>query len=78
MAKYVHKTQNQLIFDKVCSLKLECDLLYSYLKYDGSAEQEASVLKDISISLYDEVYMGLRSHWSAGIGEDGRYLPPDK
>lgn len=78
MAKYVHKTENQLIFDKVRSIKLECDLLYSYLKYDGSAEQEASVLKDISISLYDEVYMGLRSHWSVGIGEDGRYLPPDK
>lgn len=67
-----------MIFDKVRSIKLECDLLYSYLKCDGSAEQEASVLKDISISLYDEVYMGLRSHWSAGIGEDGRYLPPDK
>lgn len=78
MAKYVHKTENQLIFDKVRSIKLECDLLYSYLKYDGSAEQEASVLKGISISLYDEVYMGLRSRWSAGIGEDGRYLPPDK
>ena len=54
MAKYVHKTENQLIFDKVRSIKLECDLLYSYLKYDGSAEYEASVLKDISISLYDE------------------------
>lgn len=67
-----------MIFDKVRSIKLECDLLYSYLKCDGSAEQEASVLKDISISLYDEVYMGLRSHWSAGIGADGRYLPPDK
>ena len=78
MAKYVHQTENQLIFDKVRSIKLECDLLYSYLKYDGSAEQEASILKDISVRLYDDVYMRLRSHWSAGIGEDGRYLPPDK
>ena len=78
MAKYVHQTENQLIFDKVRSIKLECDLLYSYLKYDGSAEQEASILKDISIRLYDDVYIGLRSHWSAGVGEDGRYLPPDK
>ena len=55
MAKYVHQTENQLIFDKVRSIKLECDLLYSYLKYDGSAEQEASILKDISIRLYDDV-----------------------
>lgn len=78
MAKYVHETENQLIFDKVRSIKLECDLLYSYLMYDGSAEREASVLKDISISLFDDVYMGLRSHWSSGIGEDGRYLSPDK
>lgn len=31
MAKYVHQTENQLIFDKVRSIKLECDLLYSYL-----------------------------------------------
>lgn len=53
-------------------------MLYSYLKYDGSAEREASALKDISIRLYDDVYIGLRSHWSAGIGEEGRYLSPDK
>ena len=78
MAKYVHQTENQLIFDRVRSIKLECDMLYSYLKYDCSAEDEASALKDISVRLYDEVYIGLRSHWSAGIGEDGRYLPPDK
>lgn len=78
MAKYVHQTENQLIFDRVRSIKLVCDMLYSYLKYDGSAEDEASALKDISVRLYDEVYIGLRSHWSAGIGEDGRYLPPDK
>lgn len=78
MAKYVHQTENQLIFDRVRSIQLECDLLYSYLVYDGSAEQEASILKDISISLYDDVYMGLRSHWSAGVGDNGRYLPPDK
>lgn len=78
MARYVHQTENQLIFDRVRSIKLECDMLYSYLMYDGSAEREASALKDISIRLYDDVYIGLRSHWSAGIGEDGRYLPPDK
>lgn len=78
MAKYINKTENQLIFDKVRSIKLECDLLYSYLMYDGSAEHEASVLKDISIRLFDDVYMGLRSHWSAGIADDGIYLPPDK
>ena len=78
MAMYVHQTENQLIFDKVRSIKLECDLLYSYLKYDGSAEKEAFALKDISTRLYDDVYIGLRSHWSAGVGEDGRYLPPDK
>jgi hypothetical protein len=78
MARYVHQTENQLIFDKVRSIKLECDLLYSYLRYDGSADQEAAILKDISISLFDDVYMGLRSHWSAGTGEDGKYLPPDK
>jgi hypothetical protein len=78
MAKYVHQTENQLIFDRVRSIKLECDLLYSYLKYDGSAEDEAAALKDISVRLYDDVYIGLRSHWSAGIGDDGRYLPPDK
>lgn len=78
MARYVHQTENQLIFDRVRSIKLECDMLYSYLKYDGSAEREASALKDISIRLYDDVYIGLRSHWSAGIGEDGRYLPADK
>ena len=78
MAGYVHQTENQLIFDRVRSIKLECDMLYSYLKYDGSAEREASALKDISIRLYDDVYIGLRSHWSAGIGEDGRCLPPDK
>lgn len=78
MAKYVHQTENQLIFDKVRSIKLECDLLYSYLKYDGSAEKEASALKDISIRLFDDVYSGLRSRWSAGIGDDGRCLPPDK
>lgn len=78
MAEYVHQTENQLIFDMVRSIKLECDLLYSYLKYDGSAEREASALKDISVMLYDDVYIGLRSLWSAGIGEDGRYLPPDK
>lgn len=78
MAKYVHQTENQLIFDKVRSIKLECDMLYSYLKYDGSAEDEASALKDISVRLYDDVYIGLRSHWSAGIGGDGIYLPPDK
>ena len=78
MAKYVHQTENQLIFDRVRSIKLECDMLYSYLKYDGSAEDEASALKDISVRLYDDVYIGLRSHWSAGIAEDGRYLPPDK
>ena len=78
MAKYVHQTENQLIFDRVRSIQLECDLLYSYLKYDGCAEREASALKDISVRLYDDVYIGLRSHWSAGIGEDGRYLPSDK
>lgn len=78
MARYVHQTENQLIFDRVRSIKLECDMLYSYLKYDGNAEREASALKDISIRLYDDVYIGLRSHWSAGIGEDGRDLPPDK
>lgn len=78
MARYVHQTEIQLIFDRVRSIKLECDMLYSYLMYDGSAEREASALKDISIRLYDDVYIGLRSHWSAGIGEDGRYLPPDK
>lgn len=78
MAKYVHQTENQLIFDKVRSIKLECDLLYSYLKYDGSAEYEASILKRISVSLFDDVYMGLRSRWSAGIGDDGIYLLPDK
>ena len=78
MAGYVHQTENQLIFDRVRFIKLECDLLYSYLKYDGSAEREASALKDISVRLYDDVYIGLRSHWSAGIGEDERYLPPDK
>lgn len=78
MAKYVHQTENQLIFDWVRSIQLECDLLYSYLKCDGSAEKEASVLKDISIRLYDDVYIGLRSRWSAGVGDDGRYLPPDK
>lgn len=78
MARYVHQTENQLIFDKVRSIKLECDLLYSYLKFDGSVEHEASILKDISISLFDDVYMGLRSHWSAGTGKDGKYLLPDK
>lgn len=78
MAKYVHQTENQLIFDRVRSIQLECDLLYSYLKYDGSAEKEASVLKDISIRLFDDVYIGLCSRWSAGVGDDGRYLPPDK
>lgn len=78
MAKYVHQTENQLIFDRVRSIQLECDLLYSYLKYDGSAEKEASVLKDISIRLFDDVYIGLRSRWSAGVGDDGRYLSPDK
>lgn len=78
MAKYVHQTENQLIFDRVRSIQLECDLLYSYLKYDGSAEKEASVLKDISIRLFDDVYIGLRSRWSAGVGDDGMYLPPDK
>ncbi len=78
MARYVHQTENQLIFDRVRSIKLECDMLYSYLSMNGSAEREASALKDISIRLYDDVYIGLRSHWSAGIGEDGRYLPPDK
>ena len=78
MAKYVHQTENQLIFDRVRSIQLECDLLYSYLKYDGSAEKEASVLKDISIRLFDDVYIGLRSRWSGGVGDDGRYLPPDK
>lgn len=78
MAKYVHQTENQLIFDRVRSIQLECDLLYSYLKYDGSAEKEASVLKDISIRLFDDVYIGLRSRWSAGVGDDGSYLPPDK
>lgn len=78
MAKYVHQTENQLIFDKVRSIKLECDMLYSYLKYDGSAEKEASALKDISVRLFDDVYIGLRSRWSAGVGDDGRYLPPDK
>lgn len=78
MAKYVHQTENQLIFDRVRSIQLECDLLYSYLKYDGSAEKEASVLKDISIRLFDDVYIGLRSRWSSGVGDDGRYLPPDK
>lgn len=78
MAKYVHQTKNQLIFDRVRSIQLECDLLYSYLKYDGSAEKEASVLKDISIRLFDDVYIGLRSRWSACVGDDGMYLPPDK
>lgn len=78
MAKYVHQTENQLFFDRVRSIQLECDLLYSYLKYYGNAEKEASVLKDISIRLFDDVYIGLRSRWSAGVGDDGRYLPPDK
>lgn len=78
MAKYIHQTANQMIFDKVRSIQLECDMLYSYLRYDGSAENEASALKDISMRLYYDVYNGLRSHWSAGIGEDGRCLPPDK
>lgn len=78
MAKYVHQTENQLIFDKVRSIIFECDLLYSYLMFDGGAEHEASILKGISISLFDDVYMGLRSHWSAGTAEDGSYLPPNK
>lgn len=78
MAKYVHKTENQLIFDKVRSIIFECDLLYNYLMYDGSALYEASILKGISVSLFDDVYMGLRSHWSVGIAEDGSYLPSDK
>lgn len=78
MAKYVHKTVNQLVFDKVRSIQFECDLLRSYLEIDGSAESEVSVLRDISTLLFDDVYNSLRSHWSSGISEDGGYLPPDK
>lgn len=73
MGAYVHQTSNQLIFDRVRQIQLDCDLLAGYLSYDGSAPGEAKALHDISVRLFDDVYLSLRSHWSAGV-VDGKYL----
>lgn len=74
MGAYVHQTLNQLIFDHVRHVQLECNLLSGYLLHDGSAPREAQALYEISMRLFEDVYQSLLSHWSAGV-VDGNYLP---
>ena len=67
---YQHQTINHLIFDRVREIQLEVDLLRAYLQCEevgriGGAglKHEISVLTDVSISLFDDVYKPLREKW---------------
>lgn len=77
MAKYVHQTMNQLIFDRARQISLDLTLLAAYLDQDGSAKDEVKQLYRARDIVYEGVYRSLRAHWSSGTGEDGHYLPPD-
>lgn len=62
---YVHKTVNELVFDKLRSLAFEIDELAAYISFCGrDNEKEAQSLSQASTIVFDQVYKKLRSSWN--------------
>lgn len=66
MAEYVHKTSNQLTFDKLRQIQYEIELLKAYIaKGQGGNDVSdiISALDEASYLIYEKAYTPLRQIW---------------